>query len=184
MTSFPENIPVILNIAAGLKPKKILDVGSGFGKFGLMLREALLSINAENKSVSIPTGDFGIDCVESCRYFTHQPWHPYIYDHHFHGDLFKFKIGLLAERKYDLILLIDVIEHGPKEKWLQWISEIRVAIPKVKLLVSTPKKVNFYKIHFYGDDCPIHQSQWCWDDFTGFPHQVIDTKNSMIVLIQ
>jgi 2-polyprenyl-3-methyl-5-hydroxy-6-metoxy-1,4-benzoquinol methylase len=184
MTSFPENIPVILNVAASLKPKKILDVGPGFGKFGLMLREALLSIRAEDKSEAIPKQDFEIHCVESCRYFIGQPWHTSLYENHFHGDLFNIKMDTLAAQHYDLMLLIDVIEHGPKEKWLKWISEFRVASRKTQLLISTPKKVCFYKVHFYGSDCPLHQAQWCWDDFKVFPHQVIDTKNSMIVLIQ
>lgn len=184
MTSFPENIPIILNIAAALKPVQILDIGPGFGKFGLMLREALISIEAEKQNIAIPKFDFGIDCAENCRYFWHAPWHQFIYDHHFHGDIFKFTIEHIAERKYDLFLMIDVVEHAPKDKWLAWIRDMRVALPKARFLISTPKKVSFYKTHFYGDDCPIHQSQWSWDDFKVFPFQAYDTKNSMIVVVR
>lgn len=184
MTSFPENIPVILNLATALRPTGILDMGPGFGKFGLMLREALLSIRAETLNEAIPKKEFFIDCAESCRYFMSQPWHNALYDRHLHGDIFSFKFEVLKERAYDLFLMVDIVEHAPKDKWLGWIRDARVAFPKAQFLISTPKKVSFYKTHFYGLDCPIHQSQWSWDDFKEFPLQAYDTKNSMIVVIR
>lgn len=184
MTSFPENIPIILNIAAALRPSRILDVGPGFGKFGLMLREALLSIRAEERNEAFPVQEFFIDCSESCRYFIDQPWHNALYDRHLHGNIFNFKFEVLKERPYDLFLMIDIVEHAPKDKWLGWIRDARLAFPKAQFLISTPKQVCFYKTHFYGDDCPIHQSQWCWDDFKIFPADFIDTKNSMIVVVR
>lgn len=174
MTSFPENIPIILNIAAALRPARILDVGPGFGKFGLMLREALLSIRAEEKNEAFPKQEFSIDCAESCQYFISQPWHQVLYEHHYHGDILNWNFRAwqdLKIREYDLVLMIDVVEHAPKERWLAWIRDARVAWPKARLLISTPKQVCFYKTHFYGVDCPVHQSQWCWDDFKEFPLQ-------------
>lgn len=184
MTSFPENIPTILNLATALRPTGVLDMGPGFGKFGLMLREALLSIRAEEKNEAIPKREFFIDCAESCVYFIAQPWHQALYDRHYHADIFNLKFELLKARPYDLFLMIDIIEHAPKNKWLAWIRDARAAFPKARFLISTPKKVSFYKTHFYGNDCPIHQSQWSWDDFKEFPSQAYDTKNSMIVVIR
>jgi 2-polyprenyl-3-methyl-5-hydroxy-6-metoxy-1,4-benzoquinol methylase len=184
MTSFPENIPIILNLAVALRPTQILDVGPGFGKFGLMLREALLSIRAEEKNEAFPVQQFIIDCAESCQYFISQPWHKVLYEHHYHGNILDFKFEALKDRNYDLFLMVDVVEHAPKERWLAWIRDARVAFPKARFLISTPKQVCFYKTHFYGSDCPIHQSQWCWDDFNIFPVDFVDTKNSMIVVIR
>jgi len=40
-TSDLYNITPILTIISNLKPKKILDVGCGFGKYGLLMREYL-----------------------------------------------------------------------------------------------------------------------------------------------
>ncbi len=39
--SFAQAIPVIIEQVAHLKPSSILDVGIGFGKYGVLLREVL-----------------------------------------------------------------------------------------------------------------------------------------------
>jgi len=182
MTSFVENIPVILNIAVALKPRRILDVGSGFGKFGLLLAEALLSLQSESGELE-PTPEFRIDCVEQCDFMIRQPAHDALYLRHYHQDLFSVPLDD-DFALYDLILLIDVVEHHEKAKILRWIRDARVAAPRSRLIVSTPKKVCFYKEHYYGRDCPLHVSQWAWADFEPFPHEFVDTKNSYIAVIK
>lgn len=182
MTSFVDNIPIIVNLAVFLKPRKILDVGSGFGKFGLLLREALLSNRAENFNEEIPQRTFEIDCVENCKYFIDQPAHRGLYDNHNHQDLFK--IPIIDFTAYDLLLMIDVVEHHPKEKVIAWISALLTVNPKMRFLISTPKRTEFYKTHFYGPDCPTHISQWTNLDFSPFGHSYIDSKDSHIIIIQ
>jgi 2-polyprenyl-3-methyl-5-hydroxy-6-metoxy-1,4-benzoquinol methylase len=182
MTSFVENIPVIINLAVALNPLKILDVGSGFGKYGLLLREALLSNQAERKNQIIPDKYFQIDCVENCEYFTSQYYHTLLYDKHYHCDLFEIPLNPFFD--YDLILLIDVVEHHPKAKMLDWIRKVRGHCQGVRILVSTPKKVVFYDIEYYGKDCPKHVSQWNWLDFKEFNASLVDTKNSYIAIIR
>lgn len=182
MTSFVENIPVIINLAVSLNPLKILDVGSGFGKYGLLLREALLSNQAERKSEIIPSKYFYIDCVEQCRYFVTQKYHENLYDKHYHCDLFEIPLDEYFD--YDLILLIDVVEHHPKQKMLDWLWKIKGHLNKCRILISTPKKVEFYKLDYYGVDCPKHVTQWTWLDFKQFNAGLVDTKNSYIAIIR
>jgi hypothetical protein len=179
MTSFVENIPAIVTLVGSLKSKAILDIGPGFGKFGLLFREALLSMTAE-KGDLLPHANFKIDCVESCEYFWNLPWHQSLYDRHFHQDLFSIDLSIISA--YDLVVLIDVVEHGPKGVWLDWIRGIR-AVGKPKILISTPKKVVFYQEHYYGKDCPLHQTQWNVSDFVGFNPKWIPSKDSHILLI-
>jgi|WetSurSiteA1Bulk_404760.scaffolds.fasta_scaffold00047_36 hypothetical protein len=180
MTSFASNIPIILETAAKLNPKRILDCGGGFGKFALLLREALLSIRAE-KGDLIPSPDFEIDCIESCFYFQNLPWHRDLYDHHHHGDLFALPIEGFAN--YDLILMIDIIEHDEKQKFLELLRNIR-ATSQAKILISTPRGVVFYTEAYYGSDCPKHRSQWGLVDFAGFAYHQIASKDSLILLLK
>ena len=158
MTSFASNIPIILDIIGAKNPKRLLDIGSGFGKFGLMARELLLSIRAIKNSDICPVDDLIVDCVEEAEYFYQQPYHDKIYNNHWHKDVFKMPIEQL--NGYDLILLIDVVEHWDKGNAIEWLKKI-----KTNVLISTPKKVSYYKLKYYGSR--KHVSQWTYEDFKG-----------------
>ena len=176
MTSFPSNIPQIVNVIASLNPKTILDVGPGFGKYGLMVREAILSLNAEKGDTTPNYKAIQVDCAEMCKYFINLPYHDKLYDHHYHGDVRKIDLP-----KYDLILFIDVAEHWPKEDVFKFITD-NVAKGSM-VLVSTPITVGFYKEEFYGKDCPKHITQWVPHDFDCFKAHDVSTKDSYIYLI-
>ena len=38
-SSFVSQIPVIVNLVSKLKPRKIIDIGKGFGKYGFLIHE-------------------------------------------------------------------------------------------------------------------------------------------------
>lgn len=158
MTSFATNIPTILEIINSVGPKKILDVGSGFGKFGILARELYLSVKAENTGDILPIDDLIIDCAEEAEYFYNQPYHDKIYTNHWHDDVMKMSVKQLES--YDLIMLIDVVEHWPKEFAKKWLDNINANI-----LISTPKKVSFYKEKYYNSR--KHVSQWSAEDLQG-----------------
>lgn len=170
MTSFASNITRVLDIVAHERPKKILDVGSGFGKYGLLIKELLLSIKAEELSDLYPEAEFTIDAVEELPYFYNQPAHDKIYDNVFKKNVFDLTIKELES--YDLILLIDVVEHWDKELTKQWLAGINTNI-----LISTPKKVYFYDKEYYG--CRKHISQWEAGDLDG---EDLSTDKSLIFL--
>ena len=71
MTSFIDNIPVIVNTVAEAKPKNLLDVGPAFGKYGLLIKEALLSLQAEADDL-FPKPNFKISGCENADYFLKQ----------------------------------------------------------------------------------------------------------------
>jgi hypothetical protein len=47
LTSPPENIAAICQVIAEVNPKRLLDVGCAWGKFGLLARETLAAQDAE-----------------------------------------------------------------------------------------------------------------------------------------
>lgn len=174
MTSFVDNIPVIVKAVAELRPKNILDIGAAFGKYGLLIREALLSIQAEETEDIHPSPDFRLVACENSRYFIDKPLLPAIYDEVCEKNAKELSADELSQ--FDIILLIDVIEHWTKEEWLRFIEKIPET---TKVLISTPKDVYFYEKHYY--DCPPHISQYSeWDFKDGID---LSTKDSFIYLI-
>lgn len=155
MLSFKENIPKILEVVENSGAKKILDVGCAFGKYGLLIREQYLSKKAEWEI--IPTDDMQIDAVEYTSYFNERPALENIYNTVYKEDMFNFD----KFNDYDLVMLIDVVEHYPKEVIKEFLSKI-----KTKVLISTPIQTCMYTQEYYGD--PHHHiSQWSTDDFKG-----------------
>lgn len=168
MLSYKENIPRILQAVEESGAKKILDVGCAFGKYGLLIREQRLSKLAETQI--IPEDDMQIDAIEYTPYFYERPALQEIYDNVFARSMFDFH----SFEYYDLVLLIDVVEHYPKEMMQEFLASI-----KTKVLVSTPKVVTMYTEKYYGDD-HHHISQWSKDDFNGKDYS---TNESHIYII-
>ena len=177
MLSFKENIPIILETVKSINPKKIVDVGAGMGKYGLLIREQYLSSKAGKGELS-PYDDILIDAIEDTEYFF--KFRPglleAIYDNVFKNSVFD-SIDILYSNEYDVILLIDIIEHWTKEDALGLIRRIN---KYSDILISTPKRTSMYTKHFYGD--PRHHiTQWDESDFKGFKFNIIPNKNSHII---
>lgn len=177
MLSFRENIPIILKAVQEIQPKKVLDVGAGMGKYGLLIREQYLSDKAERGEIE-PVDDIVIDAIEDTKYFLGDRIHS-IYNSVFEKDIFQCK-EIFENGKYDLILLIDTIEHWEKEKALDLLKEM---VEYSTIVISTPKRIGKYKEHFYGDP-RYHITQWSEADFiSDFKVQIIPNSLSHIIII-
>jgi len=179
MLSFKENIPIILETVNKRNPHKILDVGAGMGKYGLLLREQYLSEQAQRR-VLMPIDDLIIDAIEDTEYM----WNFRdglifkIYNTVHKTGVFE-NIPLFEKERYDIALLIDVVEHWTKENALRLIREI---IKYTDVLVSTPTRPSMYKQHYYGDS-RHHITRWEEIDFSEFNISVYSNKLSHIIYI-
>ncbi len=179
MLSFKENIPIILETVLSKNPIKIVDIGAGMGKYGLLVREQYLSSKAEKGELS-PLDDITIDAIEDTEYFFEfrRGLLEVIYDNVFKGSVFD-STDILFQNKYDMVLLIDTVEHWTKEEALSLIRKIN---KYSDILVSTPKKTGMYTKHYYGD--PRHHiTQWNESDFNEFNFDIIPSKHSHIIYI-
>ncbi len=174
-TSQYEQISKIISLIVHLKPKKVLDIGPGFGKYGVLLREYLefWDTNAQEYD-KFKTK---IDCIEAYeKYIT--PIHKYVYNKIIIGDITK-KIDEIEE--YDLILLIDVIEHFEKEEGKKILKKL---LEKAKyVLISTPKYVEEQKDTF-GNKYETHRSEWKKKDFKKIAYTffIKDNQSHIVVL--
>ena len=152
-SSYPESIPNIIQVlAVELKPNSVIDIGPGRGKYGLMMREYF---PPENEGKGGWPHIKKIDCLEIFEpYITDV--HRAVYDNVFIGNALDFEFG-----GYDLYMMIDVVEHWPKEDALALIER---CTQKGKVLVSIPKNVGEQGAH-YGNEWERHVSSWTPDDF-------------------
>jgi 2-polyprenyl-3-methyl-5-hydroxy-6-metoxy-1,4-benzoquinol methylase len=119
-TSKPEKIPYVLRTAMLIAPKKVLDIGAGFGKYGLLLREYLElwgmtveeSIDTVSPKFDKENWKVTIHALEIHECYI-KDYHRYFYDKIIIGDVRDLIDQLDSD--YDLVLICDVIEHIDKE---------------------------------------------------------------------
>ncbi|HEY3215263.1 MAG TPA: class I SAM-dependent methyltransferase [Candidatus Eisenbacteria bacterium] len=140
-TSEHWQIPHVLDVIASERPDTLLDVGAGYGKYGCLARE-----------YANPTRVDGVDAV--------LPRFP-VYDHFTLVDLRELDGGLPLEApRYDLALLVDVIEHLEKEEGHRLLAVLLRRARRV--LVATPW--GFRAQEVTGSPFETHRSGWFpWD---------------------
>lgn len=109
-TSFYSHIPNILDYIRFTRPNTILEIGCGFGKWGHLCREYLEVydyLRWQKKDWQII-----IDGVEIYKPYINEPI-KYYYDHIYEGDITTL-IDSIPD--YDLIMMMDVLEHIEKVK--------------------------------------------------------------------
>lgn len=158
-TSWYQVIPTVLELVERYRPRSILDVGVGFGKYGVLLRDALeVPLGRYHKS----QWKLRIDGVEVFRGYRN-PLHDYCYDRVYYGDIANL-IDQLP--RYDLILLVDVLEHLEKERGRGLIGALLGHCAQC-LLISTPLYPD-PQGPYLENECEAHRSKWVITDFLDF----------------
>lgn len=148
----------------------VLDVGCGFGKWGMLLREYLDLWDGRYEYSFKRT----IDAVEVFSdYIT--PLHRYIYNKIYQQNVLEIADSL---KGYDLILIIGTLEHFEK---LQGKRLLGTLLSNNKgVLVSTPKNWNAQTAGF-GNPFEEHKCLWTYDEFKEIANsEFIEDSNSII----
>ncbi len=163
-TSVPYCIPTIAGVARQIRPASVLDVGIGFGKYGVLFREYLEIWEMRN------VGDYDrsrwktrIDGIEAtAEYLT--PLHEYIYDKIHIGDV-RTIIDSLG--RYDVVIMGDVLEHFDKETGTQLLDALYAHTNKC-LLLTFPENcaINHDVLE---NPFESHRSSWNRKEFARFP---------------
>ena len=136
-TSEHWQIPWIVDLIAREQPESVLDLGAGYGKYGVMTRE-----------YATPSR---LDAVDA-----NPPRYP-VYDHVYLGDLRQLERLLPADApRYDLALFVDAIEH--LEKAEAWDLLETLARRARRVLVATPW--GFRPQEVPGQPYETHRSGW------------------------
>jgi len=129
-TSYYQAIPYVMDHVRTEAPKSILDVGVGFGKYGVLCRELL---DVSNGRYHRDEWQVRIDGVEAYAGYRN-PIYDHVYDSVFYQDIRELACKLPV---YDVVLLVDVIEHMSKQEGLSLVNELLQHTRKA-LLISTP----------------------------------------------
>lgn len=164
-SSYVDSVPPIIHtmIKHAAQPARICDVGPGWGKYGLMAREYLEVEQLDCIEVEpgrMPLQDVIYDCVITSDV------------RHVGGDVF---------RQYDMVLMIDMIEHMELADGHRVLDTVQRA--GCTVLVSTPQI--FIEQHDDNNPYETHVSLWNWEEFKryGIVHDA-STPDSIIYLLQ
>ncbi len=177
-TSWYQAISSIMERVMIEKPSSVLDVGVGFGKYGVLLRETL----------DIPYERYGkeqwatkIDGIEIFKDYRN-PLHNYIYDVIYYqpADECIDSLGL-----YDVILMIDVLENMQKDQGIKLLEKLLLHTKKA-LLISTPINPG-QQDGYMGNMHEATRSRWTPIDFACFEseffmHPILDNKALVVKL--
>jgi hypothetical protein len=140
--SYSAQISTIVGFAEALNPLTVLDVGTGMGQYGFLLRTNLEGVNlfeiegSSGKKRARTGWRVTIDGIEGFgEYLT--PVHEYAYSQMLIGDALAI-LPKLSARTYDLVLAIDILEHFYRDDGKRFI-ELCLRACRRSLLVSTPK---------------------------------------------
>ena len=159
-------IPLVLNIVTTYKPKSIVDVGIGFGKWGVLFREYLDIWQTDKPYKERKTLIYGIEAFAE---YENPIWQ--VYDQIFVKDILTILPLLNQLGKFDLLFLGDIIEHFTKEEGKRILTEIEYD----KIIVITPEVVSEQGA-VYNNAFEIHKSSWSQEDFPGFNHYILNNQ--------
>ncbi len=138
-----------------LDPPSVLDVGVGFGKYGILCREYLELWDGRQQYSNFKRRIDGVEAFGP--YITEL--HKYAYNNVYVGDV-RDLIDKL-EFRYDLVLLIDVLEHFKKAEGELLLKKLLQK--NLGILISTPKKPSEQR-NAFGNDYETHKSKWTKKD--------------------
>lgn len=154
-------LSTIVGFSESLGPSSVLDVGTGMGQYGFLLRNSLESVNLfeihGSKGWQRDRRDWRvvIDGIEGFEgYLT--PVHAYAYTSMKIGDALEI-LPTIPSGGYDLVLAVDIIEHFEPEDGRRFALEC-VRIAKRAALISTPKE--FIEQAVEANPLENHRSLW------------------------
>jgi hypothetical protein len=162
-TSDASNIPFVVSELQRLRPHSVLDVGIGFGKLGVLVREYL---ECWYGRCTPDAWQIQLEGIESFDGYRNALWSS-MYNRVHVGDA-----RLLVDElpRFDVAVCCDVIEHMDKPSGL---ALLRALAGKCQtLLLTTP--ISFWAQGAEnGNPYEIHRSLWTPDDLHGFDGRVV-----------
>jgi SAM-dependent methyltransferase len=162
-----------MHIVEQAQPESILDVGVGFGKWGILCREML---EAKHGRLRPSEWRLRIDGIEIHAAYENPLWH-LAYGHVFQGDVTTIIDDM---DHYDLIIAGDVIEHLDKDAGMELLCKL---VQRGTLVVVATPRGYMEQGELLGNEYEAHRSGWEAQDFVGFPHVCWDTGLTFVAAI-
>lgn len=142
-TSDASQISIIVEAIVEVRPTTVLDVGPGYGKYGMLIREYLGPILTRVDAAE--PWPQGMMPALAAMYDTIIP------------EAFPGRFGSAGWNTYDLIVMVDVLEHYTEPDGHDALRAARELAPVV--IVATPRRVQAQG-RVNGNPWEEHKSQW------------------------
>lgn len=173
-TSDTHAITDVLHVIELINPTSILDIGLGFGRWGVLCRE-LLDVNQRGK-LKQEEWECRIDGYEICADYRYPGWSVY-YDEITVGDARQL---IKKAGHYDLIIAGDVIEHLEKSEGMELLEDM---LSHGKYVIVTSPRGFRPQGPVYGNPHEVHKSGWSGDDFKKYPHLYKDVWITFVAVL-
>ena len=164
-TSFLNQIPAVLGVVQQLRPARILDVGKGFGKYGMLIHEYVGLDSQARVEPMVKIRDQSGICIDAV-----EPDPDLLLPHidHYYRKVYSDPIERIYRELsgYDVILMADVIEHLEKSDGVAVLNHFVATSHAV--VVSTP--LRYFSQCLYQSRFEEHRSHWAARDFKRFGH--------------
>jgi len=158
-TSNWQNIPFCINAIRRIQPQSILDVGVGFGRWGILCREFLEVWNGRTHTVNWELQIDGVEIFES----NIEEYHKFFYSNIYNENISDFLIR--NDNVYDLIILGDVLEHFEEKKALDLLD---LCLNRSEyVILNLPLGRNWQQGEIYINPYERHLSFWEKKDIKG-----------------
>jgi hypothetical protein len=154
-SSFASSFSPIVEAMIAAAPRRVVDVGPGWGKYGLAAREYLPGLE-QLTAIEVTEGRMRTqDCL---------------YDAIYTMDARRMSPGFWGD--YDLALMIDIIEHMTVPEGHELLDAVTGS--GCQVLVSTPAA--WMEQHSDTNPYENHVSLWGWEEFKGYP--IVDDRST------
>jgi hypothetical protein len=165
-------LDTIVGLIVEARPSSLLDIGVGFGKYGVLAREYLELWQDDEHYHQWRTRIDGVEV--HADYLT--PLHDFVYDKVYVGNALTVLPDL--DCFYDLILLVDVLEHFEFDEGR---SLLRSCAERGRnLIVSTPADDTEQSTRFENPH-EQHRSHWTARDLKDLPGAFFVTNRSSLI---
>lgn len=165
-SSYVDSVPPIVHALVRINPRAVLDVGPGWGKYGVMCREYLADL----------------ECIEAAEVREGvKPTIHRIYDELYVGDIRERQREWWKCGTWDTVLLIDIIEHMSMADGHHLLDCILESGKRA--LISTPTR--WFEQHVDGNPYEDHVSHWEVHDLADrYPVAAnVSTLDSLIMVL-
>jgi hypothetical protein len=149
------HIHTVIELVAHLRPTTLLDIGKGFGKYGLLLHEYVGMDRLKRPNPNMTIADQSSIVIDAVECNTDYLW-PHISQ--FYRKVFQGRIEHIyaSLSGYDLVLLIDVIEHLSPEFGKELL--LHFSGTGASVIVTTPRV--FFQQDLFDSTAEQHVSLW------------------------
>jgi SAM-dependent methyltransferase len=154
-----KHLTFVIDVLRDLRPESVLDVGTGFGKYGFLVREYL---DVYNYRIYRRDWKVVLDGIEA-----HEPYimehQRYLYNSLHRGDACRLIENL---GQYDMVIAGDMVEHQEKANALRLLAAMTDHARKW-VLISIPLGRSWPQEEYDGNQFDAHRSEWSARELRG-----------------